>query len=227
MSVSLNNVNSLLNTVNSENDTHRAATNNPHGVNAAQIGVYTKSEVDGIINTSNEGIPFANNSHAMPTDSQLVNSSIDQVYRFKEVYVGNSGAVRNHNNAYGHNNGVGGDWSALDGNYTGGNYIWAIYKTYYDANSNSWKDLTGHRFFTDSNLSLENRLSDGRALTVQDSGYINLSVGNSYIVGKAWFHAHYCISKLVFGSDGIPRAYLMMGNATYWSNTIIALFRLS
>ena len=51
MSVSLNNVNSLLNTVNSENDTHRAATNNPHNVTASQVGALTSSQAQTIAST--------------------------------------------------------------------------------------------------------------------------------------------------------------------------------
>lgn len=51
MSVSLNNVNTLLNAVNSENDTHRAATNNPHSVTASQVGATTTSQVQSMVSS--------------------------------------------------------------------------------------------------------------------------------------------------------------------------------
>ena len=50
MSVSLNNVNSTLNSVNAENDAHRASINNPHYVTAAQVGAYTTAQADKLIN---------------------------------------------------------------------------------------------------------------------------------------------------------------------------------
>ena len=215
MSVSLNNVNS-------ENDTHRAATNNPHDVTATQVGAYTKSEVNNLINTNT---PFGFNPHIKPSDSQF-SYNISNVYRFKEVSVGNSGVIRAHNNTYGFNNGIGGDWSKMDGDYTAGNYIWAIYKEYYDS---TWTNLTSHRFFTNSNLSLADRLSDARTLEKMDCGYIQLTTDATWCVGRpVWFWpGTSCQSKLIFAADGVPRAYLLMGNATFWSNTIIALLKLS
>lgn len=216
-------MNVSLNDVNSENDAHRSAVN-PHGITPNLISAYTKTEVNNLLNAN---APFGTNPHLKPAREQFVNTPISAVYRFKEVTVGNSTVTTDHNDHHGYNNGVVGDWSGMDGTWTTGNYIWAIYKRYLDNTNNTWNHLRAHRFFTDGSLSFADRLADARSLDVQDAGYVSLVAGSTTIIDPVKFYAAHCMCSLHFSADGVPRAYLFSGNATYWSDTIIALLKLS
>jgi hypothetical protein len=230
MSVSLNNVNGTLNSVNSENDTHRAATNNPHNVTATQVGAYTKSEVDGLVNNSSDWI---------------------DIKRFKSGVVGNKYATSGYPIDGSDDNfdgtadtatidgGIGGGTTKLDGALTSGQY-WVL--IYYPGSGSNWytntyafNTLRWRQIAVQNSWIIPYNTTPTRSYTTENppcdttAGSGSLKAIN-YIYGNG---QSYCTTLngsttwIRCRSDGEVDLHLRSGNTASWSYVVVTFLKYS